>query len=61
MSLCRYMVIANSSFSWWAAWLNVHPEKLVVAPKYHLGWRIGRWFPGDIAVDEWNYIDVVKC
>ncbi len=55
---CRWNVIANSSFSWWAAWLNGNSNKVVMAPKFHLGWRVGRWVPGGVDVKDWEYINV---
>ena len=58
MAQCRWIIAANSSFSWWAGWLNSRSDKIVIAPKYHLGWRISRWVPENIAVKGWRYLSV---
>lgn len=54
MSLCKHHIIANSSFSWWGAWLSTSAEKIVLAPE--------RWFNDssintqDLIPDSWRKI-----
>jgi hypothetical protein len=51
MQMCDHNIIANSTFSWWAAWFNPSPNKIVIAPR--------RWFAdghqpdSDICPESW--------
>ncbi|RYD62781.1 MAG: alpha-1,2-fucosyltransferase, partial [Verrucomicrobiaceae bacterium] len=51
MALCKHQIIANSSFSWWGAWLNKHQDKCVVAPR---SWfRSPRIDTSDLIPSDW--------
>ena len=54
MSTCRHHVLANSSFSWWGAWLNPSEDKVVVAPRQ---WAVDPSFDTtDLVPDEWTRV-----
>ncbi|NCN25885.1 hypothetical protein COT94_01860 [Candidatus Falkowbacteria bacterium CG10_big_fil_rev_8_21_14_0_10_37_14] len=50
MSYCEHQIIANSTFSWWGAWLNKNAEKIVIAPKQWLKCDVQ---PKDLIPDNW--------
>jgi len=55
MSLCNNQIISNSSFSWWAAYLNQNPEKVVVGPAK---WMTNKKLPDhDIIPEDWIKVD----
>jgi hypothetical protein len=55
MSSCRHHVIANSTFSWWGAWLNPANDKIVIAPRQ---WRVANCPPeNDLMPSDWRLMD----
>jgi hypothetical protein len=56
MSSCKYNIIANSTFGWWAGWMNDYAEKIVIAPS---GWysKYVHYNQKDVYPDDWVVID----
>lgn len=55
LRLCKHLICPNSTFGWWAAWLNENPNKIIVTPKK---WAYVTSIPTeDLLPDEWMQID----
>ncbi len=60
MASCQHNIIGNSSFSWWGAWLNQNPDKIVISPSYK------QWFsetnlvkdPIDLIPETWKQLEI---
>ena len=53
MSRCRHHIIANSTFSWWGAWLNPRDDKVVVAPERWFGPAKSHYSTRDLLPQSW--------
>ncbi|MEQ9298874.1 MAG: alpha-1,2-fucosyltransferase [Cyclobacteriaceae bacterium] len=51
------LITSNSSFSWWAGFLNQRCQK-VYAPKHHLGFKVGKTVPAGIMYEGFDWVDV---
>jgi hypothetical protein len=50
-------IIANSTFAWWASWLNIKPHKKIYVPNYWLGFKVKKEFPCGIIPSEFHAVD----
>jgi hypothetical protein len=53
MSFCKHHIIANSSFSWWGAWLSTNSAKVVIAPNTWFGGSLSGWDTRDLLPSSW--------
>lgn len=53
MTQATHNIIANSSFSWWGAWLNQNPDKIVIAPETWFGPAYSHYIMKDLIPNDW--------
>jgi hypothetical protein len=54
------LIISNSTFAWWGAYLNPKPGKTVFAPKYWLGFKVRKEYPVNILLPAWKAVEVLS-
>lgn len=57
MSLCKNNIISNSSFSWWGAYLNKNPAKIVLAPSLWFGQSMLNCNTKDLIPEDWHIVE----
>lgn len=57
MGQCQHHIIAPSSFSWWGAWLNPAPDKMVVSPPHHRWLNFRNCDTSDVIPESWVQLD----
>jgi hypothetical protein len=60
MSACDHNIIANSTFSWWGAYMNTNPNKMVLYPSVWFGPKLSDKIVDDLCPPEWIKINYIK-
>ena len=58
MTLCSDYIIANSSFSWWGAWLSSNRDKIVISPSKWFGPNNSHLDTKDLIPNSWKIIEI---